>query len=214
MIARLKGIVEALETDSVILDVNGVGYLVFASSRTLGTLAVGEAAALWVETNVREDHIHLYGFLSVDERDWFRLLTTVQGVGAKVGLALLSVLPGDQMLQAIAAGDKAAISRAPGVGPKLAGRICSELKDKVGALALGAAAKSSSVAPSVAPAVSEGRLDGDAALIRDAASALTNLGYAPSDALGAVSVAAQALGEGASLDALIKGGLSELALKG
>ncbi len=136
MIARLKGIVEELGDDWLIVDVSGVGYHVFASSRTLGSMVVGDAVTVVIETHVREDHIHLYGFADTTERDWFKLLTTVQGVGAKVGLGIQSALSPDEISQAIAAQDKATITRAPGVGPKLAARIVSELKDKVGAIAL------------------------------------------------------------------------------
>lgn len=211
MIARLKGIVEAVGTDTAVIDVNGVGYLVHASSRTLSQLAPGEAVALFIETHVREDHIHLYGFLGADEQDWFQLLTTVQGVGAKVALAMLSALTGDMLLQAIAAGDKAAVCRAPGVGPKLAQRILNELKDKVGALALGPAASAKGQTPAGATAAAK-PAGGDAAgdLLRDAASALVNLGYTPSEALSAVSRAAQGE-DGLTLEALIRAGLSELA---
>ena len=210
MIARLKGLVDAVGTDTAVIDVNGVGYLVHASSRTLSQMGQGDAVALFIETHVREDHIHLYGFLRADEQDWFRLLTTVQGVGAKVALAMLSALTGDMLLQAIAAGDKAAVCRAPGVGPKLAQRILHELKDKVGALALGPAAAKGGVAPSPGAAKPEA---GDAAqdLLRDAASALVNLGYTPSEALGAVSRAAQASDAALTLEALIRAGLAELA---
>src|SRR5260221_5473343 len=141
MIAMLAGIVEQRGTDSLVLDVNGVGYLVFASARTLGRVpARGEPLRLLVETHVREDHIHLYGFADEAERSWFRLLTTVQGVGARLGLAILSVLAPDALATAILAQDKAALARADGVGPKLATRIASELKDKVGGIALGPAA--------------------------------------------------------------------------
>ncbi|WND75107.1 Holliday junction branch migration protein RuvA [Thalassospiraceae bacterium LMO-SO8] len=210
MIARLKGLVDAVGTDTAVIDVNGVGYLVHASSRTLSQMGQGDAVALFIETHVREDHIHLYGFLRADEQDWFRLLTTVQGVGAKVALAMLSALTGDMLLQAIAAGDKAAVCRAPGVGPKLAQRILHELKDKVGALALGPAAAKGGVVPSPGAAKPEA---GDAAqdLLRDAASALVNLGYTPSEALGAVSRAAQASDAALTLEALIRAGLAELA---
>lgn len=210
MIARLKGIVEAVGTDTAVIDVNGVGYLVHASTRTLGQLSPGAAVAFWVETHVREDHIHLYGFLAQAEQEWFRLLTTVQGVGAKVALALLSVLTGDMLLQAIASGDKAAICRAPGVGPKLATRLLSELKDKVGVMALGPAAQPAVKGAKTAPRLAAAADDGDGALLRDAASALVNLGYSPSDALGAVSRAAQTL-EAPTLEALIRAGLAELA---
>ncbi len=205
MISRLKGIIDGIDTDSAIVDVNGVGYLVFASGRTLARLSLGEAATLEVETHVREDHIHLYGFADTAERDWFRLLTTVQGVGAKVALAMLGILSPDELLQAIAAADKAAITRAPGVGPKLATRILTELKDKVGNLALGAVAQQPSAGGTVA-------MDGTApTAVADAASALVNLGYGPSEALGAVSRVAADLGEGAGVEALIQGGLKELA---
>jgi Holliday junction DNA helicase RuvA len=205
MIARLKGIIARIDADGAVIDVGGVGYLVFASGRTLSRLAVGEAALLEIETHVREDHIHLYGFVDKAEQDWFKLLTTVQGVGAKVALAMLGILSPDELLQAIAAADKGAITRAPGVGPKLATRILSELKDKVGDLALGAVAQmpasgTVSVADAAAPTA-----------VADAASALVNLGYGPSEALGAVSHAAGQLGNGASVEALIQGGLKELA---
>ncbi|MEK9673468.1 MAG: Holliday junction branch migration protein RuvA [Rhodospirillaceae bacterium] len=212
MIAKLKGIVDWVGADTAVIDVNGVGYLVHASSRTLGQLGRGAAVTLWIETHVREDHIHLYGFLGADEQDWFRLLTTVQGVGAKVGLAMLSAMTGDQLTQAIAAADKAAICRAPGVGPKLAQRILNELKDKVGGLALGAAGKSKSAQPAgTAPPPADAAGD----LLRDAASALVNLGYSPSDALAAVSRAAQKTKdtEALTLERLIRVGLADLAPK-
>jgi len=209
VISRLKGIVDGIDTDSAIIDVGGVGYQIFASGRTLSRLAVGEAAVVEVETHVREDHIHLYGFADAAERDWFKLLTTVQGVGAKVALAMLGILSPDELLQAIAAADKAAITRAPGVGPKLAARLLTELKDKVGDIALGAAAKAAVVSDG------EGRVPinqtNAPTAVADAASALVNLGYGPSEALGAVSRAAGTLGEAASVEALIQGGLKELA---
>jgi len=201
MIALLKGRIEDVGEDWAVIDVNGVGYLIFCSSKTLGRLAVGEAATVHVETHVREDHIHLYGFLDTGERAWFKLLTTVQGVGAKVGLALLSVLSADELTHAIAAQDKAQVGRANGVGPKLAGRIVTELKDKVAHLALGAVATSIVSTGTASPATS------------DAVSALVNLGYAPSDALTAVSHAAGKLGEKADVGALIRGGLAELGPK-
>lgn len=208
MIALLKGRIEELSDGWAVIDVNGVGYLVFCSSRTLGQLVVGEAATVHVETHVREDHIHLYGFLDANEREWFKLLTTVQGVGAKVALAILSVLSGDELTHSIAAQDKAQVGRANGVGPKLAGRIVTELKDKVAALALGPGAglKGARAAAPVA--------GGEAnTATRDAVSALVNLGYSPSDALSAVSHAANKLGENANVSALIKGGLAELGPK-
>ncbi len=204
MIARLKGIVDEIGDDWVVIDVAGVGYLVFASARTLGRLATGEAVALSIETHVREDHIHLYGFSDAAERAWFKLLTTVQGVGAKVGLGILGVLDTADIGRAIAAQDKAAFSRAQGVGPKLAGRIVAELKDKAGAMAIGMAANvpSQSVAAKTP-------VDGNE--IADAVSALVNLGYNATQALGAVSEAAGELGADADVGSLIKGGLTRLA---
>ena len=199
MIAKLKGLIDSLGEDWAVIDVGGVGYLVFCSGRTLGRLGAGEAAEVLVETHVREDHIHLYGFIDAVERDWFRLLTTVQGVGAKVALGLLTVLSSDELVQAIAAADKAVITQAPGVGPKLAARILNELKDKVGAIALAEVA-TAGAGP-----------EGPGGPVSDAASALVNLGYQPSQALGAVSRAAGRLGEDADVEALIRGGLSELA---
>ena len=198
MIAKLTGIVDFQGEDWAVVDVSGVGYRVFCSGRTLGRMTVGEAVTLLVETHVREDHIHLYGFADAMERDWFRLLTTVQGVGAKVGLGILTALSADALVQAVAAQDRAAIRQASGVGAKLAGRILSELKDKVGALALG---------PLAASPGAGGGLRGPAA---DAVSALVNLGYTPSEALGAVSQAGGRLGAEAPVEALIQGGLVQL----
>lgn len=208
MIALLKGRIEEVGDGWAVVDVNGVGYLVFCSSRTLGMLAVGEAATIHTETHVREDHIHLYGFINPSEREWFKLLTTVQGVGAKVALAILSVLSGDEITHAVAAGDKAQVGRANGVGPKLAQRIVTELKDKVAAMALGPAVGAKGVKMAT-PAAGE-----PTSVTRDATSALVNLGYSPSDALTAVSHAANKLGEGADVGALIKGGLAELGSHG
>jgi len=208
MIALLKGRIEDVGDGWAVIDVGGVGYLVFCSNRTLGQLGVGEAATVYVETHVREDHIHLYGFLDGSEREWFKLLTTVQGVGAKVALAILSVLSGDELTHAIAAQDKAQVGRANGVGPKLAQRIVTELKDKVAALALGPGAglKGTRTAAPFAGV-------GSSVVTRDAVSALVNLGYSPSDALSAVSHAANKLGADADVAALIKGGLAELGPK-
>ncbi|MCP5368023.1 MAG: Holliday junction branch migration protein RuvA [Hyphomicrobiales bacterium] len=205
MIAKLSGVIDSLGPDWAVIDVGGVGYLVACSGRALGRLSVGEHATLLVETQVREDAINLYGFAETAERDWFRLLTTVQGVGAKVALAILTVLAPDALMAAIAAGDRAAVTRAAGVGPKLATRILSELKDKVGGMALGAAA----LAPSAA---GSGAAAGAApSALSDAVSALVNLGYAPSEALAAASRAARLAGDGAPVEALIRGGLAELA---
>jgi len=207
MIGRLKGLVEETGDDWALIDVGGVCYSVFCSGRTLAALpARGQATVLEIETHVREDHFHLYGFASPAERDWFKLLTSVQGVGAKVGLAILSVLGPEQLLQAIAAGDKAAVARANGVGPKLAGRVVSELKDKVGGMTLGAAAQATAAAGSgeaVAAAVT-GPAD-------EAISALVNLGYGRSEAFGAVGRILQESDGKADLDTLIRLGLRELA---
>jgi Holliday junction DNA helicase RuvA len=198
MIASLKGVLESVAEDSAVVDVGGVGYLVFCSGRTLSNLPrPGEAVRFVVETHVREDHIHLYGFAETGERDWFRLLTTVQGVGAKVALAILSALGPEELVQAVVAQDKAAVSRANGVGPKLAGRIVLELKDKVGGIVPAAFEGPGGASPS----------GGNA---EDAISALVNLGFQRTDAFGAVARAGQKLGEGAGVDALIRAGLQEL----
>ena len=194
MIAKLTGLVDSAAEDAAVVDVGGVGYLVFCSTRTLAKLpAKGAPASLLVETHVREDHIHLYGFADAGERDWFRLLTTVQGVGAKLALAVLGVLGPDDLARAIAAADKASLGRAPGVGPKLAGRIAAELKDKVGGIALGAAAELP-----------------ERGAEADAVSALVNLGYRRAEAFEAVAAATRRLGGGAAVDALIRAGLKEL----
>jgi Holliday junction DNA helicase RuvA len=206
MIARLKGIVDLAGDGWTVLDVNGVGYMVFCSSRTLSQLVIGEGMCLEIETHVREDHIHLYGFVDEFERDWFRILTSVQGVGAKVGLAILGVLSGDELLQTIAAKDKAKITRTPGVGPKLATRILSELKDKVGNLALGIAAPNSAYNGNIKFDTSRA-----SSSLSDAASALVNLGYGPAEALGAVSRVAANIDVEPSVQELIRAGLRELA---
>ncbi len=202
MIAKLTGVIDSTGDGWAVIDVSGVGYLVFCSTRTLDGLMPGHETSLVIETHVREDHIHLYGFMDAIERDWFKLLTTVQGVGAKVGLAILSTLSGDQLVQAIAAADKAMIARSPGVGPKLAVRLLTELKDKVATIALGP----------VAMAGAETAPGETSEVIREAASALANLGYSPSDALAAVSRAsvAAATTDGMDLADLIRAGLTEL----
>jgi Holliday junction DNA helicase RuvA len=204
MIARLRGLVDSAGADHAVIDCNGVGYLVFCSRRTLGLLGgPREAVALHIETHVREDHIHLYGFVDTAERDWFRILTTVQGVGAKVALAILSVLSPDQVATAIAAGDKAMLARAEGVGPKLAGRIASELKDKVGGIALGPAVATFHTGGAAAPA--------EAGAAADAVSALVNLGYGRAEAFTAVARAGGKLGPEATVSAIIPAALRELA---
>ncbi len=200
MIARLTGIVEVLGDGSALVEVGGVGYLVFCSSRTLTRLQDETATVrLHIETHVREDHIHLYGFLDLAEQKWFCLLTTVQGVGARVALAILSALSADEILHAVASGDKNAVARANGVGPKLAGRIVAELEDKIGGIALG---------PGVTTVTPVDGLSGPA---DEAISALVNLGYGRSEAYGAVARAGTRLGEQAPLAELIRGGLEELA---
>lgn len=206
MIGKLTGRIDTVEEDRCLIDVGGVGYLVFASARTLGQVAPGQAAALLIETHVREDHIHLYGFAERGEREWFRLLSTVQGVGARVALAILSVLSPDELATAVAAQDKAAVARANGVGPKLAGRIVAELKDKAGALVFHGGRRLAT-ASAAAPAS-----DGLAQTAEDAISALVNLGYRRSEAFAAVAAASRDLGPEAKLDALIRAGLKELAI--
>ncbi len=204
MIAKLNGRLDSAGEGWAVVDVAGVGYLAFCSARTLTNLPeLGEAVRMLIETHVREDHIHLYGFLEAAERDWFRLLTTVQGVGARMALAILSVLSPAQLVQAIAAQDKAALTRASGVGPKLAGRIVSELKEKAGGIALGEAAH-------LAAAIEGGGPPAEA-VPEDAVSALVNLGYGRGEAFGAVAQAARHLGGGAPVEAVIRAGLRELA---
>ena len=195
MIARLKGIVESIDGDSAVIDVNGVGYLVAASARTLRDLVIGGPATLLVETIVREDAIALYGFLAIAERDWFRILTTVQGVGARVALSILSTLAPDEIARAIAAQDRATLSRPAGVGPKLAARLATELKDKAAAFGIAPAA---SAGEASAPVASSGSVN------EDAVSALVNLGYKRVEAFGAVARATQRLGTDAKIDAVIR----------
>jgi Holliday junction DNA helicase RuvA len=204
MIGKLKGVVDSLHEDHVILDVHGVGYVVFCSTRALQKLPrAGEAASLAIETQVREDAIRLFGFLSDTERDWFRLLQNVQGVGSKVALAILSVLTPEELSTAIALQDKAAVSRAPGVGPRLAARIVAELKDKAGAFATVDAGAIALAGDAAAP--------GEASAAREAISALVNLGYARPQAATAIAASLKVLGENAETAALIRRGLKELA---
>ena len=204
MIGKLRGVIDSYGEDSVALDVHGVGYLVHCSARTLHSLpAPGEAATISIETWVREDQIRLYGFATDLEREWFRILTGVQGVGAKVALAVLGTLKVADLANAIALGDKGQIARAPGVGPKLAQRLVTELKDKAPAFA------------NVDPAVV--RLQGDLAERRaplpvsEAVSALVNLGYGEIQASAAIAAALRAAGDKATTESLIRLGLKELA---
>ena len=201
MIAKLTGILDSIGDDWAVIDVGGVGYLVFCSARTLAQLpGTGEAVSFVIETHIREDHIHLYGFLDQAEREWFKLLTTVQGVGAKVGLGIQSVLGPKELTDAILAQDKGMITRAPGVGPKLATRLLTELKDKVGGMA--------SIAPAMAGAAAAN--DTDRVAMEDAVSALVNLGYRRGDAFGAVTGAMRSIGDDAGVEDLIRAGLKEL----
>jgi holliday junction DNA helicase RuvA len=204
MIGKLKGIVESYGEDCIILDVNGVGYLVHCSARTLQELpAIGQGATLSIETHVREDQLRLFGFMSDLEREWFRLLQTVQGVGAKVALSVLGTLKPADLATAIAMRDKAMVARAPGVGPKVAERIVTELKDKAPAYA--------GLDPAVvrlSGAVEEKRAPQPVA---DAVSALVNLGYGRPQAASAIAAAARSAGEGADAANLIRLGLKELA---
>ncbi|CAO3421375.1 MULTISPECIES: Holliday junction branch migration protein RuvA [Azospirillum] len=207
MIAKLTGVVDSVGTDWVVVDVNGVGYQVACSNRTLSRMAVGERRALVVETFIRDDRITLYGFADSGERDWFRLLTTIQGVGSRLALSILGVLDPDQLTRAIAAQDKTALTRADGVGPKVAARIVNELKDKVGNLTLGASAAAAPAAGGKAAPAAGGP---DNMVMADAVSALVNLGYGRSEAFGAVVAAGRKLGDGAGVSELIRHGLKEL----
>jgi holliday junction DNA helicase RuvA len=203
MIGKLKGILDSYGEDFVVVDVNGVGYVVHCSARTLQSLpAPGEPVTLAIETHVREDQIRLFGFTADVEREWFRLLQTVQGVGTKVALAILGTLKPADLATAIAMRDKAMITRTPGVGPKVAERIVTELKDKAPAY--------TDVDPAVvrlSGAVDERRAP---APVADAVSALVNLGYGQPQAAAAVAAAARAAGESADTRQLIRLGLKEL----
>jgi Holliday junction DNA helicase RuvA len=203
MIGKLKGIVDSFGPDWVVVDVHGVGYLAHCSTRTLEALAAGGAATLFIETQLRDDQIRLVGFASEAERDWFRLLLGVQGVGSKVALAVLGTLSAAELASAIALGDRAMIARAPGVGPKVAARICAELKDKAPALSgvdAGVARLQAALGDRLAPRP-----------VSDAVSALVNLGYGQAQASAAVAVAMKEAGENAEAARLIRLGLKELA---
>ncbi|EAT09312.1 Holliday junction branch migration protein RuvA [Sphingobium sp. 10 DY56-G10] len=194
MIAKLRGLLDSTGIDHAVIDVGGVGYLVGASSRTLAALGpVGEAVTIHTEMLVAEDSIRLVGFARADERDWYRLLTHVQGVGSRVALAILSALEPAELHRAVATGDKAMVTRANGVGPKLAQRIVNELKDKIGAAPAGGP-----IGVGGAVAMPVGNMS------TDALSALQNLGFKPAEASAAVAAAEGELGEGASLDALVR----------
>jgi Holliday junction DNA helicase RuvA len=202
MIGKLKGTIEEIGEDYVLVDVHGVCYVAYCSARTLSKLgSVGEACILFIETYVREDQIRLFGFMTALEREWFNIVQTVQGVGAKVALALLSTLTPTELANAIALQDRAAVSRAPGVGPKVAMRIVTELKNKAPAFA-GDAANIG-----LKQELGEGVA---AAPVADAVSALTNLGYSRDQAANAVAAALKTAGEGADSAKLIRLGLKEL----
>jgi len=201
MIAKLRGLLDSTGEDWAIIDVGGVGYLAYCPGRTLSRLpAPGGLVHLFIETHVREDHIHLYGFVEDAERAWFRLLLTVQGVGAKVALALLTALSADELGRAIAAGYKVMLARAQGVGAKLAARLTVELKDKAPLIA------PSFAALGARPAADPGVPD----TVEDAVSALSNLGYRRLDAQSAVLKALATLGPAATSAALIRAGLRDL----
>jgi Holliday junction DNA helicase RuvA len=203
MIAKLSGLLDSVGTDHCIVDCGGVGYLVFCSARTLRRVGdAGTAVSLRIEMQVREDAITLFGFVDLSERDWFRRLTTVQGVGSRVALALLSVLEPDKLGQAIAAQDRTSLVQADGVGPKLANRLISELKDKVADLYMGGGP--------VAAGPAGAATSGGAGVTNDAVSALVNLGYRRAEAFTAVAAAVQKVGPDAKVEQLIMMGLKEL----
>ena len=204
MIGKLKGVIESYGEDTVIVDVNGVGYEVHCSARTMQELpGIGQPATLSIETHVREDQIRLFGFVTEIEREWFRLLQTVQGVGVKVALAVLGTLKPGELASAIAMRDKAMVARTPGVGAKVAERIVTELKDKAPAY--------TNIDPTLVRL--SGALDDKRAPapVTDAVSALVNLGYAQAQAAAAIAVATRSAGEGAEATTLIRLGLRELA---
>ncbi|OLP61098.1 Holliday junction DNA helicase RuvA [Xaviernesmea oryzae] len=203
MIGKLKGTVDEVGEDHVVVDVHGVGYVAHCSARTLSKMSVGEAAALFIETYVREDQLRLFGFLSALEREWFRLLQSVQGVGSKVALNVLSVMTPGELANAIALQDRAAISRAPGVGPKVALRITTELKSRAPSFA-----GEMDSAIGFKQELGEGVAS---APVSDAVSALTNLGYSRDQAANAIAAALKNGGEGADSAKLIRLGLKELA---
>jgi holliday junction DNA helicase RuvA len=204
MIGKLKGVIDGYGEDFVIVDVGGVGYVAHCSARTLQALpGTGEPVVLSIETHVREDQIRLFGFLSELEREWFRLLQTVQGVGTKVALSVLSTLKPADLANAVAMRDKATIARSPGVGPKVAERIVTELKDKAPAY--------TSVDPAIVRLTGEVEERRAPQPVLDAISALVNLGYGQPQAAAAVAAANRAAGEGADAADLIRRGLRELA---
>lgn len=209
MIAKLSGILDSVSLDSLIIDCGGVGYQVFASGRTLSRVGQpGDTVSILIDTQVREDHIHLFGFCDAAEQAWFRLLTSVQGVGARVGLAILSVCPPDKLGYAIAAGDVTALRQADGVGPKLATRIATELKDKAGKIDLSPARGAVKAVTTKADKTDSGSVGVDG----DAVSALVNLGYGRAEAFAAIAQlrANGTANDNSSLQDLIRLALKEL----
>lgn len=203
MIGKLKGTVDEIGDDHIVIDVHGVGYVAHCSTRTLASANTDEALVLFIETYVREDQLRLFGFGTMLEREWFRLLQSVQGVGAKVALAILSTLTPSDLANAIALQDKAMVARAPGIGPKVAQRIVTELKNKAPALAGDAVG-----AIGLKQELGEGVASGP---ISDAVSALSNLGYSRDQAANAVAAAMKTAGEDSDSATLIRLGLKELA---
>ena len=209
MIAKLTGVIGHIGLSDMIIDVNGVGYLVSVSRRTLGCVGqVGDNVSLLIDTIIREDQFSLFGFADASEQTWFRLLCSVQGVGAKAGLSILAVVSPDELPVVIAAQDKDTIRRADGVGPKLATRIVTELKDKAGDLALGASALQNNTKPTTAKGKAAAQTPISAS--QDAVSALVNLGYGRAEAFGVVSIMAKQLGEDVVVGDLIRESLKEL----
>lgn len=204
MIGKLSGVIDTIGEDFVILDVHGVGYLVQCSARTLAHLHVGDPVSLAIETQVREDSIRLYGFLTEAEHEWFRLLQTVQGIGAKVALAVQSALSPEELATAIARQDKAQVARAPGIGPRLAARLVAELKEKLPAsLTLGHLATGDGGG-------SRGTEEPVPAVAQDAVAALLTLGYGRAQAADAIESARRRLGETADTAALVRQALRQL----
>lgn len=211
MIGKLRGKVDAIGEAHAIIDVNGVGYEVQASARTLRNMKIGEEVSLTIDTHVREDAIRLFGFTSEVERSWFRMLQNVQGVGSKVALGVLGVLATHELANAIALGNSAAVEQAPGVGKKLAQRIVAELKDKAPALSVAGLHAPATGAGTLVGKEGAAELSGEGLAAAEAISALTNLGYNPQQAAAAVAAALKELGSEADVAKLIRRGLKELA---
>lgn len=214
MFAKLTGVIDTIQNNSVVLDVNGVGYLVAASSRTLGRIGgSGDRTALLIETVIREDAINLFGFADAEEKEWFNLLCTVQGVGAKAALAILAVVSPEELPTVIAAEDKAVINRADGIGPKLATRIVTELKEKAGKMMIGHAATTTArSAGGHEPAALKTGANPSMAANSDAVSALVNLGYGRAEAFSVVTKISRNLETGGedNVQMLIRESLKEL----